>query len=162
MNPTVSTVAVFNLAQVIPFLETVDFWQRIKASDPDFAEFENVGVVPDAFYIDASRFQVVCYEVEDTHPVPIDKLEKYADLAFKLDCYEWTLHVVMLNRWGKFREGVDGLDLYHRSINDWTPIANWKQSANGKFINKTIKRLNQRISELVSDEAVEYEDDTEG
>ncbi len=55
---------------------------------------------PDAYKIDEAGRIVTIFEVEDTSPLSAAKLELLGNLWFFLDCEEWQLRVVTLDRYG--------------------------------------------------------------
>jgi len=66
--------------------------------------------VPDAFLIDRKKSQVVIYEIEDTHPLTIEKLERLFAFYWWLDAHYWILRVLITNRYG---EVTNEIDLFH-------------------------------------------------
>jgi hypothetical protein len=65
------------------------------------------GFIPDAFYIDRKKQEVVMYEVEDTHLLSIDKLRRMIIFYFWLDTHYWILRVKITNRYGQVTNEVD-------------------------------------------------------
>ncbi len=55
-------------------------------------------LVPDAHMIDAARRQCVLYEVDDTSRQTPHKLRAYSSLWFDMDCVEWGLTLVRVDR----------------------------------------------------------------
>jgi hypothetical protein len=58
---------------------------------------------PDAFLIDVPNWTVVCYEVEDTHPLNPDSIEEYVAAWWCLDYIYWDLHLISYDIYGHHR-----------------------------------------------------------
>jgi len=80
------------------FMESVIKAARLDATDT--RESVSPALIPDAYKIDRSSRTVEAYEVEVTSPVTGDKLERFAALAWELDCEEWDLRLFIVNRFG--------------------------------------------------------------
>lgn len=63
-------------------------------------------VIPDAFEVDEDNETIVAYEVEVGGRMSVDKMHRYANLWWVLDEYEWTLRLVIVDRFGH-RNDVD-------------------------------------------------------
>lgn len=77
-----------------------------KAADLDIEDARGPlsWVVPDAFKIDAENRVLTVYEVEVTSRLTSKKLASYAAIWWLLDYSEWTLEVVVVDRYGVFRK----------------------------------------------------------
>jgi len=56
--------------------------------------------IPDAFLVDAANWTVVCYEVEDTHPLNPWSIQEYAAAWHNLDYIYWDLHLISYDVYG--------------------------------------------------------------
>lgn len=66
---------------------------------------------PDALLIDIPNWTVVCYEVEDTHPLNPYSIAEYAAAWHNLDYISWDLHLIAYDIYGHPRVhqlAVDG------------------------------------------------------
>lgn len=59
--------------------------------------------VPDAYLIDAANKTVVCYEVEDQHPLNPNSIGKYAAAWWCLEYIYWDLHLIAYDIYGNWR-----------------------------------------------------------
>lgn len=59
--------------------------------------------IPDAYLIDAPNWTVVCYEVEDTHPLNLNSITEYAAAWWTLDYIYWDLHLISYDIYGHHR-----------------------------------------------------------
>ena len=59
--------------------------------------------VPDAYIVDTDRKTVVCYEVEDHHPLNPFSIGGYADAWFTLEYIYWDLHLIAYDVYGNPR-----------------------------------------------------------
>ena len=59
--------------------------------------------IPDAYYIDLERKTIVCYEVEDTHPLNPFSIGKYAAAWWTLEYIYWDLHLIAYDIYGNPR-----------------------------------------------------------
>jgi hypothetical protein len=62
---------------------------------------------PDGYVFDESLREVIVYEIEDEHPLTIEKLEWLVDLFWGLDENYWTLRLIVLDRYGLNRREID-------------------------------------------------------
>lgn len=69
-------------------------------------------VIPDAFRIDEKRMEVFAYEVEVTHRVSDEKLERYYQWWWALDEDYWMLRLIIVSRFGQEVE----VDLFANSL----------------------------------------------
>ena len=69
----------------------VDAWRE---------DTEELRVIPDAFKVDPQALTITVYEVEVTHAIDMCKLSKYVELFWMVDEYEWTLDLVVVDRYG--------------------------------------------------------------
>ncbi len=67
-------------------------------------------LVPDAHRIDEEERTVEVHEVEVTHSMSENKLERYLRLYWALDEHDWELRVFVVNRFGQRSE----LDMFRR------------------------------------------------
>ena len=58
---------------------------------------------PDAFLIDPANWTVVCYEVEDTHPLNPYSIEEYVAAWWCLDYIYWDFHLISYDIYGQHR-----------------------------------------------------------
>ena len=72
--------------------EILDSWQHRDAR-----------FVPDAYLVDAAKKTVVCYEVEDTHPLNPWSIGQYGAAWFCLEYIYWDLHLIAYDIYGNFR-----------------------------------------------------------
>ncbi len=57
-------------------------------------------MAPDAFLIDAENKTIVCYEVEDTHPLNPNSIGAYANAWYTLEYVYWDLHLIAYDIYG--------------------------------------------------------------
>jgi len=55
---------------------------------------------PDGFLVDAEKWTVVCYEIEDTHPMNPNSILEYAAAWWCLDYIYWDLHLISYDIYG--------------------------------------------------------------
>lgn len=58
---------------------------------------------PDAYLVDKERCTVVCYEVEDSHPLNPFIIGKYAAAWWTLEYIYWNLHLIAYDIYGNYR-----------------------------------------------------------
>lgn len=68
--------------------------------------YRDARMIPDAFYIDVENKTVVCYEVEDYHPLNPFSVSAYAAAWFNLEYIYWDLHLIAYDIYGHPREIV--------------------------------------------------------
>lgn len=83
-------------------------------------------IVPDAHLIDAERRTIVCYEVEDAHPLNRDSLSAYARAWWTLDYVYWNLHLIAYDICGnarliRFPETSFALEAMYRAARESAP-----------------------------------------
>ena len=61
-------------------------------------------IVPDAYLIDPVNRTVVCFEIEDTHPLSRNNMQKYVNIWWVLEAIEWDLVMKAYNVCGDCRE----------------------------------------------------------
>ncbi len=61
-------------------------------------------VIPDAYVIDVPRMEVVVYEVEVSHQIPLHKMAKLCELFWVLDQDEWLLRLIRVDSLGRVVE----------------------------------------------------------
>jgi hypothetical protein len=59
--------------------------------------------VPDAYLIDAERASIVCYEIEDTHPINHSSILAYGYAWWALNEIYWDLHLIAYDIYGHAR-----------------------------------------------------------
>jgi len=62
--------------------------------------YRDARFIPDAFLVDAANWTVVCYEVEDTHPMNPSSIAEYAAAWHNLDYIYWDLHLISYDIYG--------------------------------------------------------------
>jgi hypothetical protein len=62
--------------------------------------YRDAGFRPDAFLVDIPNWTVVCYEVEDTHPMNPHSIEAYVAAWYNLDYIYWDLHLISYDIYG--------------------------------------------------------------
>jgi hypothetical protein len=62
-------------------------------------------VTPDAFIIDQPQKAVIVYEVEYSNRCSPDKIERFRNLAWRLDDKGWTLFLIQIDRYGGIQAG---------------------------------------------------------
>lgn len=75
-----------------------------KIVDPQGTGFCFPPMFPDAWKLDKSARLIILFEVEYGHPLDEKALRKYATVWFYLDCLEWDLGLVVVNRDGDMRQ----------------------------------------------------------
>jgi len=61
---------------------------------------ECINIIPDAFVIDHKNTHCSVFELEDTHKLSQDKLNAYADIWFRMDCFDWEFGLIVVSRYG--------------------------------------------------------------
>jgi hypothetical protein len=62
--------------------------------------FRDAWFIPDAFLVDIANWTVVCYEVEDTHPLNPYSIEEYVAAWYNLDYIYWDFHLISYDIYG--------------------------------------------------------------
>jgi hypothetical protein len=62
--------------------------------------YRDARFIPDAFLVDAPNWTVICYEVEDTHPLNTASIAEYAAAWHNLDYIHWDLHLISYDIYG--------------------------------------------------------------
>jgi hypothetical protein len=88
----VSEICTLYKAQTKGFAKSVASAIELENLDPVY-----IDLVPDAYLIDASKKVVTCFEVERFSHCTENKMGKYAELWFELDCDDWTLELFISN-----------------------------------------------------------------
>lgn len=57
-------------------------------------------MVPDAYLIDEANKTIVCYEVEDSHPLNINSIGGYSAAWWNLEYIYWDLHLIAYDIYG--------------------------------------------------------------
>lgn len=57
-------------------------------------------MIPDAFLIDKERRTIVCYEIEDTHPLNPRSIVAYGRVWSTLEYIYWDLHLIAYDPYG--------------------------------------------------------------
>jgi len=90
-------------------IKTLNFCKNVlsevKTDDEFFEDIVHVfksraRLVPDAYLIDKENKAIVCYEVEDTHPLNDKKILKYTDIFWALDEIYWDLILITYDIFG--------------------------------------------------------------
>jgi len=68
--------------------------------------FRDALMIPDASLIDAENKTVVCYEIEDTHPLNPRSINEYAAAWWNLEYVFWDLHLIAYDIYGHSRTVV--------------------------------------------------------
>lgn len=89
----------------------------------------NSRFVPDAFLLDAENRTIVCYEVEDSHPLNLYSIKKYADAWWTLNYIYWDIHLITYDIYGHPRiilfpeAGFVATDVHNKKTNrDTEPV----------------------------------------
>ena len=69
----------------------------------DSLNIDRVKIVPDGHLIDVKKKTVVCYELEDKHPLNDNSIAKYSKLWWALEYIYWDLHLIAYDVWGNHR-----------------------------------------------------------
>lgn len=97
-------------------------WNELAALDeygPDDAP--KIEFLPDAYKIDRENETLHLYEVEDSHPIPVDKLRKLAWYWFLWDCeghHEWSPALHIVDRYGTITATLDLCRVYYATMLD--------------------------------------------
>jgi hypothetical protein len=59
--------------------------------------------IPDAFIVDCERRTVVCYEIEDSHPLSPFSIGEYGAAWWTLEYIYWDLHLIAYDIYGNSR-----------------------------------------------------------
>jgi hypothetical protein len=89
----------------------------IKQYDIDMDKEEVTSRRPDAWsYEPFERPEfpgtLTLYEVEDTHPISVDKMREYAEFAFDCDFYYLDVKLKVLDRYGENEREIDLIDYF--------------------------------------------------
>lgn len=71
--------------------------------------------IPDAYLVDEKKEEVWVIEVEDTHPLTLEKLQRLINFYWWLDAYYWKLRVFTTNRYGQNLTEIP-LFAYHYAV----------------------------------------------
>ena len=75
-----------------------DFWKIAK---------ERIVGLPDGLLINKQRCLALFIEIEDTHPLTEEKLDRYADTFWLLDAAYWTTVLRVADRYGRNVRDID-------------------------------------------------------
>lgn len=124
MAMTVSDLAVKILAEKDRGIKKMDFKKNcliaLTTDDYCLEDFEwwFDGIYPDAHKIMAEDKTILVYEIEDTHPLPIDKIKRYAELWFDLDSCDWSFVVIVMDRYGQNPREIDACGSYYAFLKE--------------------------------------------
>jgi len=76
----------------------------------------SAGLIPDGYKICEECQTITVYEVEDTNPLTISKLEKYVHLWLSLDSCFWVLLLCVVDRYGHNRRWIDLCDCFYAML----------------------------------------------
>ena len=77
------------------------------------------GFVPDAFLIDPENKTIVCYEVEDHHPLNPFSVGRYSNAWWTLEYIYWDLHLIAYDIYGNARViAFPSSDFLSREVRD--------------------------------------------
>ena len=77
------------------------------------------GFVPDAFLIDTENKTIVCYEVEDHHPLNPFSVGRYSNAWWTLEYIYWDLHLIEYDIYGNARViAFPSSDFLSREVRD--------------------------------------------
>jgi hypothetical protein len=65
--------------------------------------YDDPRFIPDAYLVDSDNHTIVCYEVEDYHPLTPHSILRYAGSWYTLDQIYWDLHLVAYDIYGNPR-----------------------------------------------------------
>lgn len=115
-------IAIRMLVGSHPDIHRNGFWEAARALHTELNagfdhghEFFRHSFLPDAYRIDRENCDLLIYEVEDSHPIPVDKLEMYADMWFDWDCeghHDWLPRLFTIDRYGRATGEIDLGDLH--------------------------------------------------
>jgi hypothetical protein len=72
------------------------------------------GILPDGYKICNFCRVITALEIEDSHPLDLDKIRKYAVLWFDIDSLdEWSLQLCVTDRYGLTRNFLDLKSIYY-------------------------------------------------
>jgi hypothetical protein len=66
-------------------------------------KYRDARFIPDAYLIDEEQKTVVCYEVEDSHPLNIYSIGEYTAAWWNLEYIYWDLHLIAYDVFGNHR-----------------------------------------------------------
>lgn len=59
---------------------------------------------PDAYLVNEAKKEIIFYEVELSHELSDQALQRYVTFWFESDCEEWTIRLVSIDRYGNEQE----------------------------------------------------------
>jgi hypothetical protein len=65
--------------------------------------FRDALMIPDAYLVDAANKTVVCYEIEDSHPLNPRSINEYGAAWWNLEYIFWDLHLIAYDIYGHAR-----------------------------------------------------------
>ena len=117
MKTTFSSIAAKLLQQRDPRIGLVGFAAAMRSlvseleGDVEYVDeiwpYNRPRFIPDAFYLDRKKQQVVVYEIEDTHFLSLTKLQRMTIFYFWLEYHYWTMRVLIANRYGHVTGEID-------------------------------------------------------
>jgi hypothetical protein len=99
MPSNMHEIAIAKVLQRFPTAKTRGFIKEVCNALGGLEEFRDNQwpLVPDAFIVDHESKIV---EVEATHPINDEKMERYADLWWSVDGNYWDLLLITTDKWG--------------------------------------------------------------
>lgn len=87
-------------------LKITGFWRNLVLALGDWSDtLDGIEKIkPDLFEINTDRQNVNIFEVEVSHSVNQEKLQRVARLSLALDDVSWTLHLYTVGKWGQESE----------------------------------------------------------
>jgi len=82
------------------------------------------GFLPDAYKIDREAQEIIIYEVEDSHPIPPHKLDRYAWFWFCWDAegaHEWLPRLFTVDRYGRLTGEINLCAAYYAFLDNHRP-----------------------------------------
>jgi hypothetical protein len=70
-------------------------------------------IIPDAYLLEPKRRIVYLFEIEDTHLLKVEKLGWLSRIWFRLDCLEWELRILLVDRYLSSWRRLPMADVWH-------------------------------------------------
>ena len=83
---------------VLALLKELDLEEDLRA-DESGKRKRRIAFVPDAFKIDRESHEVIIYEIEDAHPLSIQKFYRIMEVWELLDGVGWDLRLIVTDRY---------------------------------------------------------------
>lgn len=95
-------------------------WDELDAaSEYGLDPLDKIAFRPDAYKVDRETETLILYEVEDSHPIPAEKLRQLAWFWFCWDAeaeHEWLPELHTVDRYGRMTGQIDLCSLYYTAI----------------------------------------------